>query len=1056
MKRLIPSVVFGLALLLLPGLAWAQQGTVTGTVTEAETGNPLPGATVQIVEEGTGAASDAEGQYRIAGVPAGEQTVRVSFVGYQEQERTVNVPAGGTVRVNFQLQPQTARLEEVVKIGYGERERQELTGSVSSVSAAEIEDVGSVGSPEELLSGTAGVNVTSTSGLAGQAVSVSVRGVSSLNGNSQPLYVLDGTPITSASTGGGFGQGTNALSTISSQNIQSIEVLKGASATAIYGSRAANGVVLIETKKGSSRERRTVTASYQLGGVTSTSDFDDVLLDAQQWSDAHQEATRNFFETCDIASLGGALCGPTTPFSSYEQLEQSIADNNFAQQLGLPPGINIFPESNTYEEAVLGTPSAYPESPETQPWLEEAQQTGITQQANLSVSGGDDDTQYFISGVFSKDESFVVTNQFNRFTGRVNVSQEATDWLEIGTNTSVTRTENFQASSDNNVSGVLTSAGLIPPFIPIRNDDGSFNFSNPWNIAANSIGEANVNDKTIRNWRVLSTSFVEAQPLETLTLRAEGGIDALIVDDFTRNDRRTTDGAPNGFGSQIFEEERRYSIRGTATYDRTFAGRHDISAVAGASFEDSRRNRVFSEANNFPSAQFRNVASGSSPATTIGDVVRKDGLASFFTRATYTLDGKYTLEGSFRRDGSSRFSEDNEWGNFGSASFAYRIGQENFMQQVETISNLKLRGSIGWIGNRNIGGFFPQFGLASAGNNYNEVPGVVPAQLSNPDLKWESTRSIEAGLDLGLVNDRIFLTSTYFRSRTNDLITDRQLPYNSGFASVTQNRGELLNEGIEAQLETQNLVGEDFQWSTTFTVSWQRNEVQDLPGGEPILSGPQRAIEGEELSWFMLEYAGVNPDNGKPLWIGTDGEPTSSPSGDAESVQGGILPNWTGGFSTTANYKGFDLRASLTFEDGHSIYNDTRSFLMGYNNFGLHENALDRWQEPGDQTDVPRAVFGDAADNSTQESTRFLEDGGYLRLQNVTVGYTLPEQFTSQFGVRSLRVYFQGSNLFTLDDTSIGDPEGSTGGATSPLNRGELFFTPPQARSFTGGVELQL
>jgi hypothetical protein len=378
------------------------------------------------------------------------------------------------------------------------------------------------------------------------------------------------------------------------------------------------------------------------------------------------------------------------------------------------------------------------------------------------------------------------------------------------------------------------------------------------------------------------------------------------------------------------------------------------------------------------------------------------------------------------------------------------------MQQIETISNLKLRGGIGWIGNRNIGGFFPQFGLASAGNNYNEVPGVVPAQLSNPDLKWESTRSIEAGLDLGLVNDRIFLTSTYFRSRTNDLITDRQLPYNSGFASVTQNRGELLNEGIEAQLETQNLVGEDFQWSTTFTVSWQRNEMQDLPGGEPILSGPQRAIEGEELSWFMLEYAGVNPDNGKPLWIGTDGEPTSSPSDAAESVQGGILPNWTGGFSTTANYKGFDLRASLTFEDGHSIYNDTRSFLMTYANFGLHENALDRWQEPGDQTDVPRAVFGDAADNSTRESTRFLEDGGYLRLQNVTVGYTLPEQFTSQFGVRSLRIYFQGSNLFTLDDTSIGDPEGSTGGATSPLNRGELFFTPPQARAFTGGVELQL
>lgn len=1033
MKRLIPGVVFGLALLLLPGLAWAQQGTVTGTVTEAESEDPLPGATIQIVGEGTGAASDADGQYRITGVPAGEQTLRVSFVGYQEQERTVTVSSGGTVRANFQLQPQTARLEEVVKIGYGERERQELTGSVSSVSAAEIEDVASVGSPEELLSGSAGVNVTSTSGLAGQAVSVSVRGVSSLNGNSQPLYVVDGTPITSASTGGGFGQATNALSTISSQNIQSIEVLKGASATAIYGSRAANGVVLIETKKGSAGERRTVTASYQLGGVTSTSDFDDVIVNGQQWSEAHQDATRGFYETCNIPGL----CGPTTGLS-FEDFEQTA--------LGGAP----------YEQLVLGTPGPYPDSAETNPWLDEAQQTGITQQANLSVSGGDEDTEYFISGVFSSDEGFVRNNKFNRFSGRINVTQEATDWLTVGTNTSVTRTENFQASSDNNVSGVLTSSALIPPIVPIRNDDGSFNFDNPWNIAANSVGESEVNDKNIRNWRILSTSFVEAQPLETLTLRAEGGVDALIVDDFTRYDRRTTDGAPSGFGEQVYEDERRYSIRGTATYSRTFSNRHDVSVVAGASFEDSRRNQVLAASLQFPSNAFKNPSSGADPTTTLGEVVRKDGLASFFTRATYTLDGKYTLEGSFRRDGSSRFGDDNEWGNFGSASFAYRIGQEDFMQQVGWVSNLKLRGSVGWVGNRNIGGFFPQLGLATGGNDYNGAPGISTSQLANPELKWESTRSIEAGLDLGVVNDRIFLTSTYFRSLTNDLITDKQLPFNSGFGSVTRNRGELLNEGIEAQLETQNLVGEDFQWSTTFTVTWQRNEVQDLPGGEPILSGAQRAIEGKELSWYMLEYDGVNPENGKPLWIGTDGEPTSSPSADAESVQGGILPNWTGGFSTTANYKGFDLRAQLSFEDGHSIYNDTRRFLMLYANFGLHENVLDRWQEPGDQTDVPRAVFGDAEDNSTRESTRFLEDAGYLRLQNVTFGYTLPESLTRDLGINSLRIYFQGSNLLTFDNTSIGDPEGSFGGATSPLNRGELFFTPPQARSFTGGIEVQL
>lgn len=1035
MRRLLSTVALGLALLLAPSLAWAQQGTVSGRVTEASSGNPLPGATVQVVGANIGSAADAQGRFEISGVPAGEQTLQVSFVGYQEVERTVNVPEGGTVRANFQLQRQATQLDEVVKIGYGERERDELTGTVSSVTAEEIEDVASVGSPQELLSGASGVTVTNTSGLAGQAISVSVRGVSSLNGDSQPLYVVDGTPVTSSATGGGFGQATNALSTINSQDIQSIEVLKGAAATAIYGSRAANGVVLIETKQGTSG-RRTVSASYQLGGVRSTSDFNDVIVNGQEWSELHQDATRGFYETCDIAAAGGLLCQQLNGGLPLEQVESLLG--------------------TSYEQGVLGTPSAYPDSATTFPWLEEAQQTGITQQANVSVSGGDDNTQYFISGTFSKDESFVQTNQFNRFSGRVNVSQEATDWLEVGTNTSITRTENFQASSDNLVSGVLTSSALIPPIVPIRNEDGSFNFDNPWNIAANSIGEAEVNDKNIRNWRLLSTTFVEADVLESLTLRAEGGVDALIVDDFTRYDRRTTDGAPSGFGEQVYEDERRYSLRGTATYSNTFAGSHDLNVVAGASFEDSRRNQVLASALQFPSNQFRNVASGADPTTTIGQVVRKDGLASFFSRATYTLDGKYTIEGSYRRDGSSRFGEDNRWGNFGSASFAYRIGQEDFLQSYDWLSNLKLRGSIGWIGNRDIGGFFPQLGLASGGNDYGGTPGIAATQLANPQLKWESTRSIEAGVDFGAFNDRIYLSSTYFRSLTNDLITDQQLPFNSGFGSVTRNRGELLNTGVEAQLETQNIVTEDFQWSTTFTATWKQNEVQNLPGGEPILSGPQRAIEGEELSWYMLEYRGVNPDNGKPLWTGTDGQPTSSPSGDAESIQGGILPNWTGAFSTTANYKGFDLRARMTFKAGYSVYNDTKSFLMLYANFGLHEDALDRWQEPGDQTDVPRAVFGDAADNSTRESTRFLESGDYLRLQNVTFGYTLPQDLTQSFGVNSLRVYFQGTNLLTFKNTSIGDPEGSTGGATSALDRGVLFFTPPQARSFTGGVEIQL
>jgi TonB-linked SusC/RagA family outer membrane protein len=1014
-------------LLLAPGLAFGQQtGTIEGMVTDANNGEALPGANVAVPEEGIGAATEADGQYSFD-VPAGTHVVRASFVGYRSSTQEITVEAGETVELDFALEADYAGLDEVVVVGYGQQEREELTGSISSISAADIEDIGSVGSPEQLLQGQAGVQVTSTSGLAGGAVNVSVRGVASINGSSQPLYVVDGTPVTAAPTGDGYGQETNALSTLTTDDIQSLEVLKGASATAIYGSRAANGVVLITTKKGTSSGETQVSASYQLGAVQSTSEFDEKIVGASDWSQLHNEAVFNFVRFCG----GSSFCG-----ADPEALEQSVGE--------------------PLETALGFTPLAFPEPSEAQnfPWVDEVSRTGVAQRANISVRGGDEDTQYFISGSASFDESFVIENQFDRFSGRVNLSQDATDWLRVGTNTSITRTQNFQAASDNLVAAPLTSSALIPPVVPIRNEDGTFNFDNPWNIADNVIGSSQLNDSEIRNWRILSTTFVEAQPHQDVTLRAEGGVDALIVDEFQRFDRRTTDGQPSGFGSAIYRDERRYSVRGTATYNNTFASRHDLNAVVGTSFEDSRRNNVFAEAQDFASQSFRNVASGASPVTTAGEVIRKDGLASFFGRATYTLDGKYILEGSLRTDGSSRFGDDKQWGVFGSGSFAYRLGEEDFMQQIDWLSNLKLRGGIGWTGNNNLGSFFPQLTLASGGADYNQAPGLTIAQLGNPQLQWESKRAIEGGIDLGVLNDRIFLTATYYNEATTQLILDRQLPYSSGFDDVTQNAGEVVNQGVELSLETQNFVGE-FRWTTSINATFNDNEVKELVGGEPIVSGLQRAVEGEEFSFFLPEYRGVDPETGQPLFTDADGGTTNNPGGADRFLTGQILPDWTGGFTNTFNYKGFDFRTQFTFEYGHQVYNSTKQFLMTTSLFGLHEDALDRWQEPGDQTDVPRLTFADIIDNSTRNSTRFLEDASYLRLQNLTFGYTLPDNILEDLGVSRLRVYFQGTNLLTFDGLSIGDPEGSTGGAQGVLDRGELFFTPPQQVTYTGGVQLQ-
>lgn len=1011
MKRLTQSLVFGLALLLLPGLAWAQQGTITGTVTEAETGNPLPGATVQIPDFGTGAATDNNGQYRITGVPAGEQTVQVSFVGYQSAEKVVNVQAGETTTVNFQLAPDFMDMEEVVVRAYGEQERARITGSVSTVDAQQIESI-NTSNTKDMLQGTAGVTVTNVGGLAGQAVNVNVRGASTLNGSSQPLYVVDGQVVTSqGGTGGGFGSATDALSTIEPSNIESMEVLKGPSATALYGSRGSNGVVLIETKKGRAGDLQ-VSANFEMGSVNRTEKLEDKLTEGPVWTGLIREGLENS---------------------------------------GFPPGI-------------LGHPE--PSEAQDYKWPEAVQRTGLARSGNLSFRGGDEDTQFFLSGSWSQKESYIITNRFDRFAGRLNLTQDVREWLRVGANTSITRTQNFQAGSDNLFAAPLTSASLHNPIVPIRNDDGSYNLDNT-PFGANTphpVFVTKTNEFEIKNWRILTSPFIEMTPIDnliegSLTLRAEGGVDVLIVDDYFRGNRREGFGAPTGSGGQTFEDERRYSLRGTATYARTFANRHDVDLLVGGEVEDSRRQDVNTSATGFPSFQFKTVDAGASPTTTDADVFRIDGLASFFTRLTYTLDDKYTIEGSFRRDGSSRFGKDKRWGSFGSASFAYNVHREAFMQEIGFVSNLKVRGSWGITGNNNLDGFFSSRTLFGGGANINERPGVSPTQLGDPNLQWEAARTVEGGLDLGLFNDRIFASATYYNTNNDNLILDRQLPFSSGFGSITENIGRLRTQGVELQLETQNIVTDAFQWTTRATASWQDEKVKKLIGGRPVIDGQQRAVEGESITFNLPIYEGVDPETGLAQYKDADGGTTNNPTNDDNFNVGNVLPSWTGSFSTTAqleqDWGSIDFRTQFNYRTGNDILNVSAQFLNQVppltGTFNLPKSIKDRWQEPGDQTDVPAI----RSNNAAIESTRFLEDGDFLRLKTITLGYSLPSSLAESIGVDNLRVYFQGNNLWTSHKLSFGDPEGVQGGASNVLDQGQLFFTPPQQVNYTGGIDMR-
>lgn len=1018
-----------LSLLLVPMLAVAQQtGTVSGQVTDAQTGETLPGATVQVVDTGLGTATDTEGRYEITDVPVGEQTVQVSFVGYQEAERTVQVQSNQTTTVNFELQPQTEELEEVVVVGYGEQERERLTGSVSSVSADEIQNQ-PVTSPEQLLQGrTAGVQVTSTSGLAGGTISVRVRGPSSVQSGSQPLYVVDGVPMISGTSASDFGQATNALKDLDPSNIESIEVLKDAAATAIYGSRGANGVVLISTKKGQTGETQ-VSFGAQVGTITPATE-PWTMLNGSEWSEVYREGFAN------VSNL-----------------------NLF----GLPSGL---------DPNVVGGLFGYPAVPEPSEasnynWVDEAFRDGLQQQYDLSVRGGTEDTRFFVSGSYDDQENYVIGNRFRRISGRLNVEHDPFDWMSVGANLNVSRSLNDRAASDNLVAAPLTSSALVPPIVPIRvsqeedqtaepGDYRGFNFQNPWNIADNVIATAQFNEADEYNWRYYGNTFIELNPVENLTLRAQGGADILVVDEFFRYIQESTDGQPDGFGAQYYREQRLYNSTLTANYTNTFADVHSIDLVGGASYEFQRRNNVLAEAQSFPSNTFQNVGSGALPLTTSSTVDRKEALESYFTRLNYSFDNRYIVELSARYDGSSKFGEGNQYGFFPAGSVAWRVSQESFMENVDFISEMKLRGSYGVTGNDQIGQF-PALGLFGGGNDYARTPGIAPNQIPNPNLKWEEVTQLDVGLDLGVFNNRVFLTADYYTKTTNDLILNVPLPNSNGFNSYARNIGTMVNEGVDLSLETQNIAG-DFQWSTTINLSYLRNEVTDLV--EPIDSGTQFAREGEPLGFFnLIPYEGVDPYTGKPLWRNSEGELTTNPSSGTDRRRvGKVLPTWSGGITNRFSYAGITLSALVQFEQDKEVYNDGYAFMMTPATFNLHENYLNRWQEPGDVTSVPRNVFADLADNGTRQSSRWLENGSYIRLRDVTLSYRLPSSLTNSLQIGSARIYVKGTNLLTFDylTDGTGDPEVSTGGGTSVLNTGVNFFTPPQQRTITGGVEVTL
>jgi TonB-dependent SusC/RagA subfamily outer membrane receptor len=946
--------------------ASAQNQNITGVVIDLDSREPLPGATVLVIGTNKGVATNAEGEFDLRLTPSElrDGTLLVSSVGYITQE----IPINGRTSIEIELQLDVAILGDVVVVGYGSQIKETVTGNISSVNASALEAV-PVNSFEQAVQGRAsGVFVQTNNGKLGQGIQVRVRGSSSINASNQPLYVVDGIPVTTDNFSRNNVE-TNPLSDINPSDIESIDILKDASAAAIYGSRGSNGVVLITTKSGSAGNTQ-IDVNYSIATSEPTNNRE--WLNAAEYIELFDEA----FERSP-ANTTGDLNGTIFGFT----------------------------RQGLYDTFIPGWDEGYDTD-----WESLAFQDNTSQKFDISASGGDANTRFFMSGQVDDQEGILIDNAFQRFSGRLNLDHTASENIDIGLNLSLARTVNDRLSTDNAFSTPLQLVAL-PPVQRAFFDDGS--------PATNTVydngllyREGATFETTV--FRSLARAYAAIKLAPQLTVRGEFGVDIL-----NQNEERW-------FGSSVSQ----------------FTG-----------FVNGTADNRFVRALNWTSqafAQYRPV---------IGREHDLDLTVGYFARANYAFDGKYLVTLSGRIDGSSRFGADNQYGFFPAASVGWILSNESFLDNVDQISFLKAKASYGLTGNTPTGDFASRF-LFGAGS-YSGNSALLPTQVPNPDLKWETTEQINVGLEVGLFSDRVTAEVDYYQKETSDLLLPVNVPGTTGFLTQLKNVGNLENQGFEFLVTTVNVTG-DFTWSTTFNFGRNRNKITDLDG--QVIEGNfvSSAREGEPIGvFFTREYAGVNPDNvDAEYWINSpDGidhstGKTNDPNLANRVAVGDPNPDFQGGITNNFNYKGFDLGIFFQYVYGNEIYNGAGTFQSANGDFFDNQtrDQLNRWQNPGDITDVPEARL--LGGNGTGESSRYIDDGSYLRLKTLTFGYNLSQDVLNRLNLRKVRLYFTGINLLTFTDYDGWDPEVNTDFSASNITLGTDFYAAPQAKTYTVGINI--
>jgi len=1017
----------------------AQNRKISGRVTSANDGLPLPGVSIKITGSKTGVQTDSDGAYTL-NIADGQTTITFSFIGYLQQSVTISTAN----LYNIKLVSDQKLLNDVVVIGYGSTSKRVSTGAISSIKAADIKDRPVTGLDQALQGQLAGVQVTSASGTPGGAVTVRVRGVSTLSADSQPLYVIDGTPIQTGSNSQiGFGNGTtNALNDINPADIESIDVLKDAAAAAIYGSRASNGVVIVTTKRGKTGKTN-IDLDYYTGFQQTTNKVES--LTGPQYVALLQDAISNRYPTL------------TTGGVTYPTLSGLITT-------GLNRG-NLAADPSTYS---------------TTNWQDEVFRNAPISNYNLSISGGNDKTRFNITSGYFDQKGILRGSDYSRFNLRLNLDHNVTDKFKVGTSTTFSRSSSNRINNDNNIYGVLSSAILISPTVPIYNADGTYGHD-AYSTVENPVAAYKEPFNLSTAGRLLSNVFGEYKILPSLTFRTNFAADYQVTNErrFLPSTLNAAASPTNGSGIEAYYSDLNLLNENTLTFNKTY-GDHSLNVLLGESWQKDNQQSVFASGTNFPgnSIQRLSAAAVKTGATSDGSI---NSLVSFFGRVGYNYKQRYILSATLRTDGSSKFTDGNRFGYFPAISAAWIISDESFMKSAEWLSTLKLRSSWGVTGNNFIGNFVSRT-LISAGSNFNQVAGLYPSSLGDPNLTWEKTKSTDVAIDFGFLNDRITLTADLYYRKTTNLLANLPLPGSTGFTGYTTNAGSMENKGIEIDLHTVNIKTKDFNWSSSFNISFNKNKILSLANNNaPYAAGFASYVQvGEAAGSFrgyrvaglfqtqaeindlnaaartktgnataLYQVASTAPGDIKFADLNGDGIITAAD----QEILGSAQPNFTGGFNNSFTYKNIDLSFFWQFSCGNEIFNNTRVFGEGMTTiYGQFASVLDRWTPANTETDMPRAVYGDTNSNG-RNSDRFVENGSYLRLKNVNLGYNLPSDLAAKLHMRKLRIFAAATNLITVTNYKGFDPEVSTFNSL-PLSAGTDFLSAPQAKTFTFGVNL--